>query len=559
MDDVRGSKRSGRLRFSAAIAAVIAVAAPAPVLAQPRPAAAGPRAAADVEGAVLAIQGEELVVDLGAARGAADGMQAELWRPVKLKHPVTGKVLTDRFRIGALELVQVRGNLSLAKAAGPLSRPPEIGDVAVLASARQAPPGLPPTPGATPPPSPDRPPDPAAPPEDPDARSVTEMFESLRGADLATRIARYEGYARRKPESRFARTLQEEAAALRELVTSRERKAVTQARAEARHFSRPEEVLAGSPLRLAIELNDVATGAILHVRRRGAATYVSMPMSPIGAGYFAATIPADSVVAPSLELFIEGVTASGQASSVWASSASPSRIDVFAPPPAAGPRHLPLHAEVAVDFADYNRLRGNDYVFQTEGSFGVRYGDTGVRALRLGFGVYRGKGGSVDDLDLLNLAGRKVGLTYGYLEVEWGFIRAFSLITRGAVGLVDRGVSGGGQLLLRIGSDLGTNLMLGGEILGGVGLRSIVQLELATFDRFPITLRSEVTNQPAGVTQVLPDDGTSGGSGNVGVRGIAQLGFKITPDLVIAARGSFQGRTIQHAGPGVGGAVGYSW
>ena len=84
--------------------------------AQPRPTApTAPTAPTDrrapvrgglVEGTVMAIQGEEIVLDLGAARGAADGASVELWRPIKLKHPVTGKVLTDRFRIGALELVQ---------------------------------------------------------------------------------------------------------------------------------------------------------------------------------------------------------------------------------------------------------------------------------------------------------------------------------------------------------------------------------------------------------------------------------------------------------------------
>jgi len=31
------------------------------------------------------------------------------------------------------------------------------------------------------------------------------------------------------------------------------------------------------------------------------------------------------------------------------------------------------------------------------------------------------------------------------------------------------------------------------------------------------------------------------------------------PDLVISARGSYQGRTINHAGPGFGGAVTYQW
>src|SRR4051812_47482054 len=49
-----------------------------PAGAQPRPRPAAARAAGtvEVEGAVLAIQGEELVLDLGSSRGAAEGMSA---------------------------------------------------------------------------------------------------------------------------------------------------------------------------------------------------------------------------------------------------------------------------------------------------------------------------------------------------------------------------------------------------------------------------------------------------------------------------------------------------
>ena len=553
MHDVRSHERSGSNRFAAAIVFAIAATLPVPARAQPR---AATEATGYVAGTVLAIQGEELVLDLAAGRGARDGLTIEIWRPVKLKHPVTGKVLTDRFRIGSLELIQVRGTMSLARASGQLTRPAAIGDVVLFAglSVPVAPiaPSRPPKPGE---------PEPAAVervPEDPDARAVTEMFESLKGADLATRIKRYEAYAHAKPSSRFVRVLAEEAAALRELMQSRNKVVAREPRPEARHAMKLSEAHVGAPVRITVELNDAATGAILHVRRKGAPTYVSTPMVPSGPGYWKATIPGDRVVAPTLEYFVEGVAKSGGMYAVVGTASAPREIDVFAPPSVTGPRHLPMRVEIASDYADYNRWRHNDYVFQTEGWFGVRYGDTGIRALRLGFGVYRGVGGSVDDLDKRNLAGRAVGLTYGYLETEIGVVRAFSFIGRGAVGLVDQGISGGAQFLVRIGSDLGTNLVLGAEILGGVGLRSITQLELATFRRFPITLRSEVTNQPAGVTRNT-DENTSGSAASVGVRGIAQLGFKITPDLVVAVRGSFQGRTIQHAGPGFGGAVGYSW
>jgi hypothetical protein len=175
--------------------------------------------------------------------------------------------------------------------------------------------------------------------------------------------------------------------------------------------------------------------------------------------------------------------------------------------------------------------------------------------------VYRGRGGSLKDLDVLNLAGRPIGLTYGYLELEVGAHRLFSILGRAAIGLQDGGVTGGGQVIFRIGSDRDTNLLLGGELLGRVGLRGFTQLELNTIKKVPILIRTEVTNQPAGtaVGSYSTDDTVSRGANEIGVRTILQAGYRFTPEFVASLRVSFQGRTIDHAGPGFGGAVGYSW
>jgi hypothetical protein len=140
-----------------------------------------------------------------------------------------------------------------------------------------------------------------------------------------------------------------------------------------------------------------------------------------------------------------------------------------------------------------------------------------------------------------------VGLTYGYLEGEVGVSHFVGLVGRLAIGLENAGVAGGGQFLVRIGNDRQTNLLVGGEVLGGVGLRGITQLELMTFERVPIVLRTEVTNQPAG------------SDGEVGARAIAQVGYRFTDALTVALRTSYQGRNIHHAGPGLGGAVTYRW
>ena len=97
------------------------------------------------EGTVLQVEKDDLVVDLGGVRGAHDGDVVELWRPLRIRHPITGKVLVDRFLIGKLHLVQVRPSLSLAQAQGELSRPAQTGDVVVLDRPAPPPAAAPPT------------------------------------------------------------------------------------------------------------------------------------------------------------------------------------------------------------------------------------------------------------------------------------------------------------------------------------------------------------------------------------------------------------------------------
>ncbi|MDC3952216.1 hypothetical protein KEG38_21045 [Polyangium jinanense] len=565
------NRGSTRARLVAALAALCFLGIGTGAGAQTKTSASD-AAPTEITGTVLALEeeGEELILDLGSTQGATEGATVEIWRPLKLKHPVTGKVISDRFRIGTLELGQVRPSMSIATATGTLTRTPEKGDLVILRKA--------PAPGKPEPTKPDastttEAKEMPAGDADPEAIVIATMFDKLKGADLVTRIKAYEDYVREKPNGRYARVLYEEAASLRRLIEADGKPGSKAAPAKGQttrtepslvSFSRPTAAVEGTPLELAVELDDLATGAILHVRTKGKQTYTPFVMTSAGPGYWAATVPGDRLVPEEIEYFIEATMASGAAKAVVGLPSAPERIQIQDAPKIAKPEKRIASAVLLTDFADYNGLKGNDRVWQTEGTFGLRYGDTGVRALRTGFGVYRGVGGSLNDLDTLGLSGRPVGLTYGYLETEVGFHRLFGVIGRMAIGLLDDGISGGGQILFRIGNDRETNLVLGGELLGGVGLRGFTQLELNTFKRVPILVRTEVTNQPAGSSSYRSptengEPTQSQEEGEVGARGIIQVGYRLTPGFVVAARVSFQGRTINHAGPGFGGAVGYEW
>ena len=580
--------------WAAACAAAITLTAAGSAVAQQRPATAQPTTRApsgpvEVQGVVLELDRDDLVLDLGASAGATENLVAELWRPFRVKHPVTGKVLTDRFKIGQIQIGQVRPTMSLAKASGTLARPAAPGDLVIFTRTVVAPSAPASSSSATTSPATTRSTttttrqdDPAAAYDDPaaaepvahadvDARAVTEMFEALRGHPVHLRIARYEAFLRQHPDSRFAQVLLEEATALRQLLPGARPagRAGNDGTTRDPYLASPPpkiEGLSGRPLRVAVEIRGAVRGVVLHHRRRGDMLFTSVAMDAAGPGYFAATIAADRITDRDLEYFVEAASDKGPVT-VLGGPASPERIRVQTTPAMKPPPTGTGSVGILTDFADYNRLRGNDYAWQTEGTFSIRYKDLGIRAVRMGFGVYRGISGTVDELDVQEKEGRKVGLTYGHVETEIGIHKHFSLSARAVVGLLDDGIGGGGQLFARIGNDRGTNLSIGAELLGGVGVRGILQLELNTFERFPILLRSEVTNQPAGSSpgknqlggDDIPDPDIAAGQSEVAGRGIVQLGFRIVPELVIAVRGSFQGRNINHAGPGVGGFVGYTW
>jgi hypothetical protein len=540
-------------------------------------------APADVLGTVLSIDEEDIVLDLGSQKGATEGAVIELWRPFKLRHPVTGRTLTDRFRIGSLRLMQVQRTLALARPEGSLARVPAPGDVAILAHApvRQTTP----TSSAVTPSSPGVSRSSVKTPTagaasgsaaatspvfgssggerlDAEGRELCALFESLQGEPIAKRVHRYEQYLQTHPNGTYSRVLWEEATALRRLWAGSPAGPSQDAPGSGvAVFAPPSSARAHEPITIGVEIPDVA-GAVLHVRHAGEVAYRTQPMKTAGARYYRATVAAEEMKAPEVEYFIESVDAKGAAAPAVGTASAPQSVEVQEGPHPEPPPRPAASATIYTDYADYNRLRGNDYAWQTEGNFGLRYADTGVRAVRSGFGVYRGAGGSVYELDTLGLAPRRVGLTYGYLEGEFAPRRTVGLVGRLAFGLTADGVNGGGQFFLRLGNDRLTNILLGGEVLGGIGTRGIAELQWNTLPRVPIVLRTEVTNQPAGTkpsTDTPSDSATAEGKGDIGARAMVQVGYRIVPELTLALRASYEGRTIQHAGPGAGAGVTYSW
>lgn len=540
--------------------------------------------AKDLTGVVLTLDGGDVIVDLGAKQGISDGDMLELWRPLKVKHPVTGKLVTDRFRTGSLKVTQAREVMSLARPVGTVTRPIEVGDVVILPASKALPLGPAKPAAPTKPVAPAKPAAPTKPPPagaatappppppviidaDPEARALAAFFDTLSGTEPEFRAKAYEQWVRDNAKSRFAGVMQEEAIALRRAATTVGKAPVAAAVAPepetpvAAAWNRIEEAREDNAFTFAVQLIGPIKGAVMQLRAQDEPAFTPYPLTHTGKGFWSVTIPKERVRGQMLAWFVEAITTTNKSVPVVGTIGSPNNTKVVTAPEAETPLKHQSFASLWTDYANYNRAKNNDYAWQTEGLFGIRFGDVGIRAVRSGFGVFRGLGGSLKDLDEANLPGRKVGLSYGYLEGEFGIDPFWAIIARVAIGLDREEIVGGGQGFLRIGNDKKTNIMIGGEVLGGVGLRGITQIELAIFPKIPLLIRSEVTNQPAGSAprKAAVDPVVSEGAGDLGVRMIGQAGYRFTQNFVLFLRFSYQGRTINHAGPGVGAGASFTW
>jgi hypothetical protein len=541
--------------------------APGETAAEPAAPAPPPARVEASRGHVLAVQESDLILDLSEADAIAPGRGIELWRPIRLRHPVTGRPIEDRFRIGTLQITQVRPHLSLAVAKGQLERAPLPGDVVIAVAEPLAAPSA----AAVVAPALEAaaaPAGAAAPAAARDAADValSQLFDALRGRSPQQRIAAYAAFTKAHPGHRYTAALIDQARQLRDLMDPGTQPLTTAALA--RHLP-PDVALVGRELSLSVQLDGPQPGVLVHYKSTASTTFQTLRATSAGPNFFAVTLPAGALTDGGLQYFMEAVDTSGKALSLVGTPEAPIPVETRRNWDLSAPDRPAATAQFIADYADYNRLRNNDRDWRLEADFGLRLNDLGLRALRSGFGVYRGVGGTLVDLDELDKSARQVGLTYGYLEAEYAVLEGFSFIGRTLLGLYADGVSGGLQLQVRIGSDRATNVKLGGEVLGNVGVRGITELTIAPLSSVPIVLRSEVGNQPAGVIpntdEVRPSelgaqlDDTSLGQSDVGVRGIVQVGYRILPELVLSARASYQGRNIQHSGPGFGGALLYSW
>lgn len=546
------------------------------------------------DGTIVRIDGDLLYFDVGTERGVRVGQTVQVLRTITAKHPVTGRRLVDHFPLGTLVVEGAGSVLSVGKAQRRIAPLVKIGDVvnvtpppstaraaaapaAPVAPAAQSVPAVAdrgrPSPASGAPtssattaagasPASAAVPVAVAPP--PPVVQVVKAFEATLGRPLPERIPILEEFLSSHRDTPYRSALEGELTHLRamqrtieqavqQLARAREQRTQTvtptrsYADAPVTTVLYPSSIDAGQPLEITIYVGNPAAlrSAMLYVRRDGEPTYQLVPFKEDATGYYRLLVPSRFTAAGVLEMFIGLLDSEGRLSLQAGRAEQPTPIRIEAPigaPPSPGPNHSAVSG--FFEFVDFNRFRGNDYYFNAEADFMYRIGSV-LYSVRTGFGTLSGYGESVNNLDVLNLAPRPVGINYGYLEGELRFHRLVGLAVRGLAGQSKAGPGGGAELKLRIGSEMGTNLIVGGAIISDFGGLAQLKLEWNVIRNWPMSVTVVATNQPVQT--------------DLGVRLFYQVGWRFRHWFAPTLRVGYDVRNINHGGLSIGLGLVMGW
>ena len=515
----------------------------APATKTPSQSAQSAQSAAPLSATVVALDGDQLVIDLGRAQ-LREGALLTLYRTIEVKHPTSGAQLRDRFPNGSVRVLQVGDALSIVKPEAPPPRPPMVGDRVEAESAKVLPRSC----------------------EQCELmetaqRTILEVFGKTLGKAPEERVAIFKAHLEREPSSPFRAWLEYEvkyfsggrfaASMVRQAQSSFD--SAVQGLVKVGSLAHAE---AGLPVEFGVYVPpemQLRSVTVLLSQSDGQTGYVRRTITLDERGQGRLRIPTEFVRAPGFSYFVEANLADNRTIAVLASASHPERCTVA--PVAHAPTEQDVSRVRAVsEYVSFDRLSGRDYYYLFEGDFLLRLTTRVLEGVRVGYGHYRGEGGTVKDLDERHLAPRPAAFTYGYVEAVFALHELVALLPRLEVGLgrphdeTSRGsrVRPGGQLRLRIGRERGTALILGGESTPEIGQRAFVGLNLGLLEKVPLAFEVHVTDQPVNTNEL-------------GVRAVFEAGYRPNKAFALAVRASYQGRTIDHAGPGLGIAATFGW
>lgn len=570
---------------------LICMLASAPALAQQRS-----------EPIVLAVEGTDIYVDVGAKDGVGMGARLELLHEIVATDPVTGRVLHDRFALGELAVAKSGDGVAIAHANEELAKRVLVGDHVRLVTAKQTfvdpwveqvaaskVVAAPPLANAV---------------AIDHAALARDVWQANLGAPPEQRIARWTELLASDPQTTYRKAIELEIKSLKAQVVERDA-ALAKARtpsadrivrlsALAVELARAEPetstgVLAVDAVTSAVPDRAVTLAflvraplrvgrAYLYVRSHDDPGFHRSELAHDGDSYLRGTIPAELMHGTGADWYVEvAPPGDGPAEPAIGSQAEPRSIeieaDVTEPPPAQGRSHVDLH----VDYVDFDgRLsKGYDQYYQAEADFMYRFLEP-IYSMRLGFGTLSGIGGPKNVIDTdptqscTDSSGvyqcKRVTFSYVYTELEVRLRRNVALLLRPQIGVLStdtmpgdnatrcesRDVAGcqfltgiGGRMRLRLGEEQATNLVLGASFTRGVGTLLEAAYHWLPAPVVPVQITVQVTDQP-----VISD---------FGVRLVGDVGYKRLGWFYPSVRVSYQARSLDHTGVSGGMAMNFDW
>lgn len=564
------------------------------------------------EPVVLAVDGKDIYVDLGASDGVGAGSELELLHEVTARDPRTGTTLRDRFALGTITVIKSGAKISVARADEALARRVLAGDHVRLASARRtfvdpweervaASKGGPtPLPAAATAGAPGRAIDHAA--------LARDAWQDTLGQPYDQRIARWNELLKADPQSPYRRAVETEIENLRAQERARDA-AVAQARTAATGRAPRiaalvaqlpigfadrrsalivgpiERAVPGRAIELAFLARDPAsiTGAWLYVRPAGAPGYTRIDLVRDGDAYLRGTIDGALVRGARLEWYVDAkLGEAGDTDPVVGSQQEPRVIEIDRTaeeePIAEGRTHIDGH----IDYVDFDGgfQDGFDQYTQAELDFTYRFLSP-VYAVRVGWGSLTGTGGPKDviDADMTNQCLDETGtyrcarmsFSYVYTEVELRLRRNVALMIRPQAGVLvsdldqmasDAGRCQGGDIdptdgrcEFFTGFGARGRIRLGEEqgtnlVLGAAFTSHIGTLLEAAYHWLPNPV------VPVQITVQVTDQPVVE---DFGVRLIGDVGLRKLSWFYPSLRLSYQARDIDHSGLSGGFALNFDW
>ena len=512
------------------------------------------------EGVIVKIDRREIVVDLGTRDGFRAGQRVRILRRLRVKHPLSGRVLEDRFPIGVLVLEQVGRYLSIIRSFNKLKRPPAVGDFVVRLGGRGAR-------STTLPAGAGRRPargghDPAGLSQQgrhcPKCRKDRQMLAlhrawlSTLGRPVRQRIQIWNRFLKRPSKGRFRVKVIKEIRWLYAL--SRGSWLPARAMGVRVYHSRPRLIRVKEPVRLtmAVVAPWKIAAVICHVRAGRVGVYAPLRMSRVGDYAWSVRVPPGMIKPKWLQYYIEILSPTGASYLAAGRPRAPHWVRVRKPlstkPQTRGRSYASTFFEYVTFYASAPQ---KDYYYRFEADYMYRLRKF-LYAVRMGLGIFEGAGGPALGIEDGTVKESPRALSYGYLELEFRLGSYFSIIGRGIMGSLLKddlgrpgGASGGFEGRIRIGRELGTNLVMGLLLFGDVGTEGVITFTIAKLPRFPIAASLVVTNLPVGE--------------DVGVRLILQGGWRVARWFSFNLRAGVNVRNIRHAGPSVGAGLVFHW